>query len=148
MTPRDPFVYQPPNEDTAPRYELLRAHEAAVRHVLRNVVEPLVDPNVMMVGAGRLPIQEDFSRINAATKEMYDRILSICPESVDKETALTKVREARMWANEALVASRVGDAFTPRHNLQLAYDALTSARMWACASVALSNPDFLPILSK
>ena len=96
MTPRDPFVYQPPNEDTAPRYELLRAHEAAVRHVLRNVVEPLVDPNVMMVGAGRLPIQEDFSRINAATKEMYDRILSICPESVDKETALTKVREARM----------------------------------------------------
>ena len=43
MTARDPFVYQPPNEDTAPRYELLRAHEAAVRHVFWNVVEPLVE---------------------------------------------------------------------------------------------------------
>lgn len=148
MIPRDPFVYQPPNEDTAPRYELLRAHEAAARHVFRSVVEPLVDPNVLMVGAGRFPTQEDFSMINAATKEMYDRILAICPESADRETALTKVREARMWANESLVTSRVGDAFRPLRNLQLAYDALTSARMWACASVALSNPNYLPVLSK
>ena len=48
--------------------------------------------------------------IAAISERMMQTILSLCPDCADRSIALRAVREARMWANAAIVLDPAGEA--------------------------------------
>lgn len=45
---------------------------------------------------------ERYEQINVATREVARLLMSYCPPSRQLSSALTKLEEARMWANSAI----------------------------------------------
>lgn len=43
-----------------------------------------------------------YTRINALAYAMYEAMLGVCPQSRERAIAITKLQEARFWANAAI----------------------------------------------
>lgn len=117
----DPFVYQPPNERTIPRYAAIRSAADEALAVVRR--------------AGDVE-RPTYAEINDACRGLHDTISSWCPSSADTSAALRCARIARMAANEAVT---VRDPEQIDRCLRLAIDHVLLARWQACAAVALGD---------
>lgn len=43
-----------------------------------------------------------YRAVSQASKVLYDTLLGHCPESAEREIAVRKLQEARMWANASI----------------------------------------------
>lgn len=137
----DLFGYQPPNDDTKPRFAHLDAVYSSTCDTFRVVVEDRVDSNALMVGAVPPPTSVEFNLITTACRTFVDAMKKACPPSADQTAAVRCVRLARMYANNALLQK---DYFSPCMDYERALDQLKMAWFQAKASIALALPEELP----
>lgn len=143
MPIQDLFGYQPPTEDTKPRFAHLAVAYDATCATFRAVVEERVNPNALMVGAIAPATSVQFNEITQACRTFVDAMKMVCPPSADQTAAVRNVRLARMYANNALLQK---DCFSPGKDYEHALDQLKMAWFQANASIALALPEELPPL--
>jgi hypothetical protein len=143
MPIQDLFGYQPPNDDTKPRFAWLDSIYHATLSIFRAILEERVDPNVLMTGVIPSATREQFEPITEACRAFVDAMKMVCPPSADQTAAVRNVRLARMYANNALLQK---DCFSPGKDYEHALDQLKMAWFQANASIALALPEELPPL--
>jgi hypothetical protein len=127
--PADPFVYQPPNERTWPKYAEIREAEQKAANACMNAIYNITDSR-----APAMSTPDRFRLVNDGCRAFYEAITQHAPPSADTSAALRCVRLARMAANEAIhPASSRDDLF------RVCTDNLRAARWQACAAVALGD---------
>ena len=127
----DLFTYIAPTDDTAPRYQRIRAAETACSSAIsHNIYDHQVS------------LQLRFQRIAEACQALHTELIAVCPPSADLSAAVRCVRIVRMAANEAVAQPHSRDRCAT-----LAADNLALARWQACAAVALALPAELPPLT-
>lgn len=124
---RDPFVYIPPNDTTAPKYAAIRAAWDHALTVCRDAVVDDCDP------------QQRHKMVGDVTRAFADAIESTCPPCADTSAAVRCARLARMAANEAIGCTLRGDDKGAAENDRRCADNLIAARWQACAAVALED---------
>ena len=122
---QDLFSDPPSNAITAPKYAAIHEAERLIREALADT-----DALTHVTGAS----QDVYRIINDACRAFHDVILRECPPSADTTTAARNIRLVRMMANEDVkTGNRTG------------LDSLiTTARLWACAAIALNTPEVTP----
>lgn len=142
MPIQDLFVYQAPNDGTAPRYKAITDAWGKCHHILDRILE-----NFVAVESPPAPTHENYAEINAACKAFSEVIQKVCPPSADRDAAERCVRLARMKANEAMRPSLPGcTAFWAQQVAFSAFTELLNAKLQANAAVALALPPELPPL--
>lgn len=132
------FGYQPPNDDTRPRHARVDTAVDACVKVFREILDSRTDPNALMVSAVPKATGAQFAAITDACRALVEAMEDVCPPSADLSASIRCVRLARMFANNALVAS--GDCFEPAEDRRQALTQLKQARFQAKACIALATP--------
>lgn len=141
MPIQDLFGYQPPNDDTKPRFAHLSAAYDATRATFRDTLEDRVNSSALMAGIVPSATSVEFNEITQACRTFVDAMKMVCPHSADQTAAVRCVRLARMYANNALLQK---DCFSPGRDYEHALDQLKMAWFQANASIALALPAELP----
>ena len=137
----DPFVYQPPNEITAPRYAAIRAAEAAARTAIQQQIGGSWQGEAWTDHAGHYDAHAAYTAINDACRSFYVVIQEHAPPGADRAAAERCVRLARMAANEAVTTTPTAELVELRRQC---VDNLRAARWQACAAVAIIVPPVAP----
>jgi hypothetical protein len=64
--------------------------------------DPEVEDPMVYIDTEDMSVIARYQAINNVARIMYERILGDCPRSRERTIAITKLQEARMWANAAI----------------------------------------------
>lgn len=134
----DIFGYQPPNDDTRPRHARVDVAVDACVKVFSETLDDGIDPYDVLTVAAPKATGAQFAAITDACRALVESMESVCLPSADLSASIRCVRLARMFANNALVAT--GGRLDSVEDRRQALLQLKQARFQAKACIALATP--------